>query len=136
MSLWSGSTARGPWRTAAPAAATNEQFTYAWPLACERHSINHTSAVAAVGFQFFAAPLPLLSQPPSAFRLCLVSKLSVMLPVFPCSRCLPPPRPPVHASPAPTLPITFSPHCFSQHLSIWPTSSDAGSSNAAKTLLH
>lgn len=49
VSRWSDNTIQGLWWTAALAAATNEQFAYVWPLASERHSINHMSTAAAVG---------------------------------------------------------------------------------------
>lgn len=73
VSRWSGDTIQGLWWTAALAATTNEQFAYVWPLASERRSINHTSAIVAVGFQFCCSPLHLSHSPLRRLSLCSVS---------------------------------------------------------------
>lgn len=100
VSQWSGNTIQGLWWTVALAATTNEQFAYVWPLASKRHSINHTSAIEAVGSEFCCSPftsLPL--QPLSLCSISLSCSLSPSaLSVFLCSPSMPP-FPPRYLSP-------------------------------------
>ena len=120
VSRWPGDTIQGLWRTAALAATTNEQFAYVWPLASERHSINHTSAMAAVGFGLRFSPTRL----PSFARLSLRSiSLSCFLssPALRVFLCFPSKPPFFFPSPSPPPPprthaITSSLLRISRHL--------------------
>lgn len=107
MSWWSDDTIQGLWWTAALAAATNEQFAYVWPQASERHSINHTSTVAAVGVSVPGSVLgffSVFSHAISPFPACLLLVCLSLFSIHPCAFFSP-------------LPNTFSLLGISQHLS-------------------